>query len=59
MNSIRIAAGIVPAIAVTAAAAVMLTYPLTERAFRILVAELAERRAARDVSARAVAIETT
>jgi glucuronide carrier protein len=55
VNSIRIAAGIVPAFAVAAAAAVILAYPLTEKAFRNLVAELAERRAARDLSAPAVA----
>jgi glucuronide carrier protein len=45
--SIRVAAGIVPAVAVAGATAVMLTYPLTERAFRTIVAELAERRAGR------------
>ena len=45
--SIRVAAGLVPAVAVTAAAAVMAAYPLTERAFRVAVAQLAERRAAR------------
>jgi glucuronide carrier protein len=53
--SIKIAAGIVPAVAVAAATAVMLAYPLTERAFRAVVAELAERRAAQAVSAPAVA----
>jgi glucuronide carrier protein len=46
LTSIRVAAGIVPAVAVAAAAGVMLAYPLTEKAFRTLVAELAERRAA-------------
>lgn len=46
VTSIRVAAGIVPAVAVAAAVAVMLAYPLTERAFRGVVAELAERRAA-------------
>jgi glucuronide carrier protein len=45
VRSIKIAAGIVPAVSVAAAVAVMLTYPLTERAFRSVVAELAERRA--------------
>jgi glucuronide carrier protein len=44
VTSIRVAAGVVPAVAVAAAAAVMLAYPLTEKAFRTLVAELAERR---------------
>jgi glucuronide carrier protein len=53
--SIKIAAGIVPAVAVLAATAVMLTYPLTEKAFRALVADLAERRAIPSVSAPAVA----
>jgi len=53
--SIRIAAGIVPAIAVAGATAAMLAYPLTEKAFRAIVAELAQRRAARPVSAPAVA----
>ena len=55
LTSIRVAAGIVPAAAVGAAVAVMLAYPLTEKAFRTLVAELAERRAAANVSAPAVA----
>jgi glucuronide carrier protein len=49
VTSIRVAAGIVPAIAIAAAALVMLAYPLTEKAFRTIVAELAERRAAGDV----------
>jgi glucuronide carrier protein len=56
VTSIRIAAGIVPAVAVAAAVAVMLVYPLTETAFRTLVAELAERRVAHG-SAAALAIE--
>jgi glucuronide carrier protein len=56
VNSIRVAAGIVPAVTVAAAAAVMLAYPLTERAFRTLVAELGERRAA---SSPALAPEAT
>ena len=50
VTSIKVAAGIVPAVAVAAATAVMLAYPLTEKAFRAVVAELAERRAARAVS---------
>ena len=45
LTSIRVAAGIVPAVAVAAATAVMLAYPLTEQVFRRTVAELAERRA--------------
>ena len=55
VTSIRVAAGIVPAVAVAAAVAVMLTYPLTERAFRTIVAELAERRSARGLSSPATA----
>ena len=51
VTSIRVAAGIVPAVAVAAATLVMLAYPLSEKAFRGLVAELAERRAARAISA--------
>jgi glucuronide carrier protein len=55
ITSIRIAAGVVPAVAVAAAAVVMLAYPLTERAFRSVVAELAERRSRRVISPPAVA----
>ena len=51
VNSIRIAAGVVPAVAVAGAVAVMLTYPLTEQAFRTIVGELAGRRAASRASA--------
>jgi glucuronide carrier protein len=43
--SIRVAAGIVPAVAVAAAVACMFAYPLSENAFRKIVAELAVRRA--------------
>jgi glucuronide carrier protein len=56
-TSIRVAAGIVPAVAVAAAAAVMLAYPLTERAFRALVAELAERRASHEATAPSLATD--
>jgi glucuronide carrier protein len=45
ITSIRVAAGGIPAATFVAAAAVMVAYPLTEKAFRRLVAELAERRA--------------
>jgi glucuronide carrier protein len=48
VTSIRVAAGIVPAVAIGAAALVMLAYPLTEKAFRTIVADLAERHAARE-----------
>jgi glucuronide carrier protein len=51
VSSIKVAAGIVPAVAVAAAVAVMLAYPLSEKAFRAVVAELAERRATRAVTA--------
>jgi Na+/melibiose symporter-like transporter len=44
--SIRVAAGALPAAAFLAAGAVMLAYPLTETAFRRMIAEMAERRAA-------------
>jgi glucuronide carrier protein len=44
-TSIRIAAGALPAATFLAATAVMLTYPLTEKAFRRMIAEMAERRA--------------
>jgi glucuronide carrier protein len=54
VRSIKIAAGIVPAVAVAAAVAVMLVYPLTESAFRRVVAELAERRAVEAVTSPAV-----
>ena len=49
VNSIRIAAGVVPAVVIVAATSVMLTYPLTEKAFRSLVAEIAQRRAGVEV----------
>ncbi len=46
VTSIRIAAGVVPAVVMLAAIGVMLAYPLTEKAFRLMVAEMAQRRAA-------------
>ena len=46
VTSIRVAIGVVPAVVIVGATAVMLTYPLTEKAFRRMVAEVAERRAA-------------
>jgi SMP-30/Gluconolactonase/LRE-like region len=46
VTSIRVAAGALPAAVIVAATAVMLAYPLTEKAFRRMVAEVAERRAA-------------
>jgi glucuronide carrier protein len=44
LNSIRIAAGIVPAVAVAAAAAIMVLYPLTEERFREITQAIARRR---------------
>jgi glucuronide carrier protein len=55
VTAIKIAAGIVPAVAVAAAVVVMLAYPLTEKAFRVVVAELAERRAVQPAPAPPVA----
>jgi glucuronide carrier protein len=45
LTSIRLAAGGFPAVVFLGATAVMVAYPLTEKAFRQLVAELAARRA--------------
>ena len=45
LQSIRLAAGGLPAALVLVATAVMVAYPLTERAFRALVADIAQRRA--------------
>jgi glucuronide carrier protein len=45
-TSIRIAAGALPAATFLAATAIMLTYPLTEKAFRAMIAEMAEQRVA-------------
>ena len=49
INAIRVAAGIIPAALILAATAVMLAYPLTEKAFRAIVAETAARRAAAEL----------
>jgi len=43
--SIRVAAGAAPAVAILAATALMLAYPLSEATLRTIVAEIAERRA--------------
>jgi glucuronide carrier protein len=45
VTSIRVAAGAVPAGFILGAIAVMLAYPLTEKAFRAMVADMAQRRA--------------
>ncbi|HEX2048567.1 MAG TPA: glycoside-pentoside-hexuronide (GPH):cation symporter [Acidimicrobiales bacterium] len=49
VTSIRIAAGVIPAVVMLAAVGIMLAYPLTEKAFRLMVAETAQRRAAAKV----------
>jgi len=46
ITAVRVAAGGIPAVTLLAAGAVMLAYPLTEKAFGRLIAETAERRAA-------------
>jgi glucuronide carrier protein len=48
LTSIRVAAGVLPAAVFLIAAAIMVAYPLTERVFRRIVADLAERRATAD-----------
>lgn len=53
VTSIRVAAGILPAAVILGATAIMLAYPLTEKVFRRVVAELAQRRAASEMSAAA------
>jgi glucuronide carrier protein len=53
VTSVRVAAGGIPAATLLASGAVMLAYPLSERAFRRLVAETAERRAATATAAAA------
>ena len=45
VTSIRVAAGALPAAVILGATAVMLAYPLTEQAFRTMIAEMAQRRA--------------
>jgi len=54
LTSIRVAAGALPAVVILAAAAVMLAYPLTEKALRGMVGELAERRARRSMNGEAI-----
>ena len=53
VTAIRVAAGALPAAFILASAAVMLAYPLSEKAFRRIVAELAERRAGVESGVRA------
>ena len=49
VTSIRVAAGVLPAAVIVGATAIMLTYPLTEKVFRGLVADLAGKRAASEL----------
>jgi glucuronide carrier protein len=50
ITSIRVAAGAVPAGLILGAIAIMLAYPLTEKAFRAMVADTAQRRVAETVA---------
>ncbi|MEU4658718.1 glycoside-pentoside-hexuronide (GPH):cation symporter [Streptomyces sp. NPDC023723] len=52
VTSIRVAAGLLPALCALLAAAAMRFYPLTDSRFQDIVAELAERRAGRQQDAR-------
>ena len=52
LTAIRVAAGAIPAVLAIAAGVVMLVYPLSEKVFRTLVAELAERHARAGVEER-------
>jgi glucuronide carrier protein len=47
VDAIRLAAGIVPAVFILIGIAIFFRYPLTEQTFARMVAETAERRAAR------------
>lgn len=58
LTSIKVAAGAIPAGLILGATLVMLTYPLTESAFRTLVAEIAERRAERSAAEDAALLAT-
>jgi glucuronide carrier protein len=55
VTSIRVAAGALPAALIIGAVLVMLAYPLTEKAFRAMVAEMTQRR----VSEAAAALDAT
>jgi glucuronide carrier protein len=59
LTSIKVAAGAIPAVLILAATAVMVVYPLSEAAFRRMVAEVAERRAAKFASQDAAALATS
>jgi glucuronide carrier protein len=51
VDAIRLAAGIVPAVFILIGIAIFFRYPLTEQTFTRMVAETAERRAARAATA--------
>jgi glucuronide carrier protein len=51
VTAIKIAAGVVPAVVIGIALAIMFAYPLTESRFRELVREVAQRRVARQIEA--------
>jgi glucuronide carrier protein len=57
VTSIKVAAGAIPAAVILAATAVMLLYPLTEQALRRMVAEMAARRAERELSQSLAGVE--
>jgi glucuronide carrier protein len=59
LTSIKVAAGAIPAGLILLATAVMIAYPLTEKAFRRMVAEVAERRAAKFAGEDAAALATS
>jgi glucuronide carrier protein len=59
LTAIRVAVGALPAAVILAAAGVMLAYPLSEKALRRIVAELAERRARRTISGEAIDLAAT
>jgi len=48
ISSIKVAVGVVPAVAILIGALIMFAYPLTENVYRRIVGETAERRAARE-----------
>jgi glucuronide carrier protein len=50
-DGIRYVAGFVPAVFIAIGVLIMLAYPLTEKTYTAMVAEVAERRAARDTAA--------
>ncbi len=54
--SIRLSAGVIPAILIAVACVIMAFYPLTEARFRYVVREIAERRARADTAASPVPV---